>query len=234
VRLILIPCCADKEDGGEGRSIVRSSLQAHLGKPQWDDLLEARRSVLAAIRSESRWTTGKYVKNRELKCGRDFGGSESGARYLPATQRYTGTLYKEAPTLADNASNEESKRSTVLVVSALYGLLHPDDEIQNYNLQMSESPAYRTWKQTLPETLLNFVTRNAVSEMFLLFGPSTAYLKVVMKALSPDLKRVVPRIVHFDVQSGSSYKTPQRHGQVLNYLLSGKRGQVADVAEKIV
>ena len=53
---------------------------------------------------------------------------------MPAIQRYTGVMYKA---LAYHNFEEKQKKifdSAVLIVSGMYGLMRPRDQIANYKL----------------------------------------------------------------------------------------------------
>jgi hypothetical protein len=51
-----------------------------------------------------------------------------------------------------------------LIVSAGYGLLRPDDLIQNYDLQMGQ--VLGIWKERLPKVLADYVSRNGIERIF--------------------------------------------------------------------
>jgi hypothetical protein len=229
VRLILIPCSAEKLPGGQPFASKHvSGLARFVHRAEYDHLMAKRASLLREISSSPRWQVGKYGKNRELVSGPDLGGRELGGLYHRTADRYSGNLYRAAGGLP--VAEESASSQAVLILSALYGLLHPVDLIQDYNLQMSDSPAHRTWKQGLPRVLLHYIECNGVTEMFLLLGRSTSYMKVVMKAL-PMIRVATKEIVHFDVVAGSSVVTPRTHGQVLAELLRGRSGVVPGVVQ---
>ena len=132
-KLFLIPCCASKKHNGHSRSAVPEPLSRLVSEAIYSGILETRREVLSGICQDKRYLSGKYEKNRRLEPGPDFGGQSASGLYLPAVQRYKGTLYSNVPAL----SSRSNRDGQILILSALYGPLHPLSRIQDYNLQMS-------------------------------------------------------------------------------------------------
>ena len=123
--------------------------------------MSARADVLSAIRSNRKYLTGKYSKNAAIQDGPEFGGDRLNGHYMPAIERYIGSLYSGTLGFAEAIRKNERDNSKILVLilSALYGPLHPMDLIQDYNLQMSDSPAYQVWKDQFPLFLEEYVER---------------------------------------------------------------------------
>ena len=177
--------------------------------------------MLSGICQDKRYLSGKYEKNRRLEPGPDFGGQSASGLYLPAVQRYRGTLYSNVPAL----SSRSNRDGQILILSALYGPLHPLSRIQDYNLQMSDKPAYRTWKKCLPRFLRNYALSNGIREIHLFFGSSTYYLKAAQAAVEPLLKeKLIKKAIQYHVIGGSTRLTPQTHGELLQDFL--KRGSI--------
>ena len=114
-------------------------LSRLVSEATYSGILETRREVLSGIRQDKRYLSGKYEKNRGLEPGPGFGGQSASGLYLPTVQRYKGTLYSNVPAL----SSRSNRDGQILILSAPYGPLHPLSRIQDYNLQMSDKPAYR-------------------------------------------------------------------------------------------
>jgi hypothetical protein len=123
--LILIPCCAAKARGGTNAAMP-DPLATSLSDTVYTQLCGARRAVLARIQSEPDLLTDAFTKNGALVDGPDFGGHASSSRYLPALERYTGNLYA-VPGLQAKlyASIADRNSPQVLILSTLYGPLHP-------------------------------------------------------------------------------------------------------------
>ena len=183
-KLFLIPCCASKKHDGHSRSAAPDPLSRLVSEATYSAILETRREMLSGIRRDKRYLSGKYEKNRRLEPGPDFGGQSASGLYLPAVQRYKGTLYSSAPAL----SSRSDCGGRILILSALYGPLHPLSRIQDYNLQMSDKPAYGTWKKCLPGFLRNYALLNGIREVHLFFGSSTYYLKAAQATVESLLK----------------------------------------------
>ena len=223
-KLFLIPCCASKKHNGHSSSAASEPLSRLVSEATYSAILKTRRDVLSDIRRDKRYLSGKYEKNRKLEPGPDFGGQGASGLYLPAVQRYKGTLYSNVPAL----SSRSDRDGRILILSALYGPLHPLSRIQDYNLQMSDKPAYRTWKKRLPGFLRNYTLSNGIEEIHLFFGSSTYYLKVVQGAVGSLLKeKLIKKAIQYHVTSGSTRLTPQTHGELLEDFL--KRGSIDEL-----
>ena len=103
-KLFLIPCCASKKHNGHSRSAVPEPLSRLVSEAIYSGILKTRREVLSGIRQDKRYLSGKYEKNRRLEPGPDFGGQSASGLYLPAVQRYRGTLYSNVPALSSRSN----------------------------------------------------------------------------------------------------------------------------------
>ena len=120
----------------------------------------------------------------------------------------------------------------VLILSALYGPLHPKSSIQNYNLKMSDSPAYKTWKKRFAPFLRCYVLSNGIREIYFFLGKSTHYLKVAEPAAKSLLEEnLIDKAIQYCVVKGNSRKTPTTHGKLLEKHL--KEGQTDELPENI-
>ena len=223
-KLFLIPCCASKSRGGHPPSAEPDPLNRLVPEAAYSEILEIRKRVLSDVHRYDRYVAGKYEKNGSLEPGPDFGGQSASGLYLPAVQRYRGTLYSNAPALS--SSNGTDNR--ILILSALYGPLHPLSRIQDYNLQMSDKPAYGTWKKHLPRFLRDYILSNGIREINLLFGTSTYYLKAARAAVNPMLKdKLIEKAVQYHVVGGGTRLTPRAHGGLLeDWLKTGRIGRL--------
>ena len=77
------------------------------------------------------------ARHTVLRAARAAGAVGRGAATLPATQRYTGVLYRELdwPSLPPAAQVRGERQ--VRIVSGLWGLVAPGDPIPHYRLKMS-------------------------------------------------------------------------------------------------
>ena len=229
--LFIIPCCKGKAPGGQTPFSLSDPLQDLISQPSYRALLSARKLVLDELRGDPKYVSGKYDKNSNIKDGPEFGTSRPVGEYLPAVERYVGKLYKGSPGLADRIKTHiaDPNKPCVLILSALYGPLHPLALIQDYNLQMSDRPAYQAWKQNLPPFLAEYVRRSSIDEIRLYLGGSTHYLRVAKPAVKLlKEKKLVDRVIHYDVKNGNSHLTPTLHGRLALSHLEGRRDPEAE------
>jgi hypothetical protein len=206
-------------------------MQGLISQPSYRALLSARKLVLEKLRGDPKYVSGKYDTNSNIKDGPEFGTSRPVGDYLPAVERYVGNLYKGSPGLADGIKthNANPDKPCVLILSALYGPLHPSALIQDYNLQMSDPPAYQPWKRNFSPFLAEYVRRSSIEEVRLYLGGSTAYLRVAKPAVRLlKEKKLVGRVIHYDVKNGNSHRTPSLHGRLALSHLEGRRDPDAE------
>jgi hypothetical protein len=168
--------------------------------------------------------TDAFSKNRALVEGPDFAGDVNTGRYLPALERYTGNLYA-VPGLRTklHASLSDDNAPRVLILSALYGPLHPLSPIQDYNLRMDQVPA-RIWQKAYLPLLDHYVSTQGIRSIVLLVGSMTAYYRVASQAASDLLRRGrITAASQYHVLDGNTRATPIEHGRLLVDLLSGQR-----------
>ena len=218
-KLFIIPCCARKRPGGEQVDTYQDRLVDVVSPGIQENVITARANVLAGLQIEQKYLSGKYDKNKSIQDGPDFGGTSAKGLYLPAVDRYIGSLYTGNQKTVNAIRKNEARNSKVrvLILSALYGPLHPQDLIQDYNLQMSDKPAYRVWKAQFPRFLEDYVDRNQISDINLYVGGSTRYFRVAELAAKRLKERdLIQSVVQYEVIDGSSYVTPFTHGQLLH------------------
>jgi hypothetical protein len=134
VDIVVIACCQRKKLGGTPAPFYRSRLSDILGERTLRKLMEGRKRLATIL--------------RELP-GADVGFEEvEGPEMLPAWQRYDGNLYRAAHL---NRRKHPWKRS-LLILSALYGVVDPLDPIRHYELSMKDrladgTPISQWWNQ---------------------------------------------------------------------------------------
>ncbi len=224
-KLLIIPCCARKRPGGERVGVHAAHRGDLVSSDAYADILSARADVLSGVRKKPKYLSGKFSKNASIQDGPEFGGDRLNGRYMPAIERYIGSLYSGTSGFVEAIRKNEpdSTRISVLILSALYGPLHPLDLIQDYNLQMSNSPAYQVWKDQFPLFLEEYVVREQISDLHLYMGRSTRYFRVAELAVARLKRRdLIESAVQYDVIGGSSYITPYTHGQLMYSHLVGE------------
>lgn len=221
-RLLIIPCCARKKAGG---GPWRSNPQAYDGVISKDAVLQvfdARKEILRAVtEAGSVYHEPKYIKNRAIKTGPDFGCRDISGEYMPAIERYCGTLYAACPGIKERFGESAEKGPHLLILSALYGPLHPLDCIQDYNLAMGERHAGKAWSDLFPAFLASFVEAFSIRKIELFLGVSTAYFRIAKRAVSPLIRAGYIRAIHHEVQNGNLRETPRNHGLTLARRLGG-------------
>jgi len=214
--LFIFPCCADKVSGGN--DWAPETLAKYVDQKAITHVRNTRKLLLDAILQDSKYLLGKYNKNISIHYGPEFGCYDNQGKYLPAIQRYCGSLYKAISRIDNHL--QDGSLPNMLILSALYGPLHPLDMIQDYNLKISDPPAYRIWKEYFPPFLMQYVDLNRITEIKLYLGRTTHYLKVTKQAVIPLIKEgKVNRVTQYEVVGGNSYHTPYNHGLLIAHHL---------------
>jgi len=140
--LIITICSNEKTKGGEfyrreSPSILKI-IPEHAGK-----IIQARTNAFELVQSGVVGRDGIKLNelpfNSRLVCGPEFGGKSSGStQYMQALDRYDGRFYKALKS-GDKNIIEESPHH-LLIISALYGLVLPDELIQCYSCTIDDSP----------------------------------------------------------------------------------------------
>ncbi len=222
--LLIIPCCAAKDEGGQSIREYPDPLRQKVSEKHYSDILTARATALHDLKETPKFST--HAKNLSLREGLDFGGKGLSGAYLTAMCRYTGNLYSvpELKTVLEKAVSSASGPQ-IIILSALYGPLHPLSKIQNYNLKMSDRPA-KIWSSSFLPFLKDYVLRNSISAIYLYLGSSTQYFRVAAKA-AVELKDrgIVSQVIQYHVVNGNTRETPQGHGYRLLFDLTGRLGE---------
>ena len=135
--LVLLACSNRKQSGGVPNYTPSKPLDQALSPESFEKLMYARAELVRST-------------NKKLPTGPDVGipGPQVASQFLPAYQRYTGTVYDRGRVqeLYPGQSNIR-----LVIISALYGLLDGDDLIQKYDLVMDETVSgqrlYTWWKR---------------------------------------------------------------------------------------
>jgi hypothetical protein len=156
--LILIPDSAHIRRGGDPSWRRQATALALLGAAG-DALGEARR-MLAEMIGEA--------------AGPDLGGEGNRRAYLPALERFDGSLYAAAGLGRLKADDREALRRSCLIVSGLYGLLTTTEPIREHDLTMEARlpdgrPVSGWWREHgLPEVLRSHVVGSGVTDVYCL------------------------------------------------------------------
>ena len=213
--LLIIPCSGKKQGEGMTLDNYDDVLKEFVAPEIYYSIISVRKNLLETIKQKQKYVSNKCSKNKNIKYGADFGLHDLSGKYLPAIDRYTGKLYSEVPNFSELIKNglDSPDKPRIIILSALYGPLHPLSMIQDYNLKMSDSPAYQTWKKYFPTFIKQYIQQNNINKIHLYFGSSTSYFKVAHKAINPMLKKgLINQAIQFEVEDGNSYHTPINHG----------------------
>jgi cytoplasmic iron level regulating protein YaaA (DUF328/UPF0246 family) len=173
---VLLPPSETKRDGGDGGPVELASLT-------FPELTEARRELMAAVATLA---VDEDAAMRALKLGpRQSAEVERNRRIhdapsMPAIDRYTGVLFDalDAPTLSAEARSYAAE--SVMVHSALFGLVGALDPIPAYRLSHdSRLPGIRLrqfWRARLEAALAELpgVILDLRSEGYVGLGPPPA------------------------------------------------------------
>jgi len=213
--LFIIPCSGKKQRFGVTLDNYKDVLREFVSPEIYNSIISARKELLSTIKQNQKYISNKYSKNKNIKLGPDFGLQDLSSKYLPAIDRYTGRLYAVKQNFSELVKNslDSPNKPRIIILSALYGPLHPLSMIQDYNLKMSDSPAFNIWKEYFPNFLRDYISRNQISRIHLYLGSTTNYLKVVKNAILPLLKKgFINQAIQFGIKDGGFFHTPINHG----------------------
>ncbi len=151
--LVLLPCSGGKGSGPEIFENDKTVLQ-FVDAKMADIILEGRN-----------------------RCSMDLNTRSS---KISALARYEGTLYTVDPALKRQLAHMiETDGLHVLIISASYGLLRPEERIHLYNATMQKRLG--VWGRRVPMAIEDYVRRQGIREVYGFFGKSTAYMSVVRR-----------------------------------------------------
>jgi len=193
--LLITICSNNKKQGGgpfaKGKPSLLTALPEHAST-----IIKKRQAILHLLEEGDAIRDGVEIShmqlNSRLKLGPDFGGNES-SLYMPAYQRYIGRFFAEVG--KNNPSILAETAHHVLILSGLYGILLPEEQIQAYSCHVDDHPRIsETWKDTafLTSLVLAYINRNAIKRVLDLIGQE-AYRNMV------DWDRIAKKIdtIHF-------------------------------------
>lgn len=172
--LVLLPPSETKVDGGN------DSAALDLDRLSYPSLNPSRTTALRAMRSLSR-NLGQMAQALRLGPTQHFellrNRAIRDAPVLPAVDRYTGVLYDALGASTLSAEARALARQTVVIHSALFGLLGADDPIPAYRVSHdSRLPAVRLrslWSESVSAELGRYdgLILDFRSEAYVALGP---------------------------------------------------------------
>ncbi len=187
--LLLLPPSETKRDGGaEDRALDLRALS-------FPELTPQRRAVLAATRRLAR-NLGTMAAALKLGPSQHFELLRNRALgrppVMPALERYTGVLYDALDVASLPAAAREFAGATVVIHSALFGLLGADDPIPAYRLSHdSRMPGLSlkgTWREPVSRSLAahDGLVLDLRSEAYVELGPAPGSWFVRVVAADPS------------------------------------------------
>jgi cytoplasmic iron level regulating protein YaaA (DUF328/UPF0246 family) len=135
--------------------------------------------------------------------------------FMPAIERYNGHLYncidkkKFERCILDNTN--KPNKDNLLILSGLYGPLHPESLINDYEYKMKND-----WSKTFVTFLEDYVKTNNITKIYIYVGKNTSYYNTLINAIKPLLKnKLLSSVVHYNVinpDGGAVRETPKNHG----------------------
>lgn len=132
--LILIPPSEGKAPGGTGPAWAPATMAV--------DLDDRRERVMAALRSAMRRNAAERgrmlgVKGDALAAATEANRHVATSPTMPAADRFTGVLYDALDLAGLPAAARRRADTSLLVLSAVFGLVTPSDPIPDHKLKMS-------------------------------------------------------------------------------------------------
>lgn len=152
--LLLMPCCANKNDNPE--------------------LFSRERTVYDFITNNAK----KLLIEGRKKCSKNI---VEDSKEISALTRYDGYLYTQDLSFKERIKKEIFENEVhVLILSAGYGVLRPEERIKNYNVRIDET--YSCWiKNKLPEVIQDYIIIQKITHVFGVFAKTTSYMKIIRK-----------------------------------------------------
>jgi cytoplasmic iron level regulating protein YaaA (DUF328/UPF0246 family) len=194
--LVLLPPSETKRDGG----LPGSALDLHA--LSFPELGRERRAALAGLRRVSRSLSAASTalglgptQRFEIERNRAISTSP----LMPAIERYTGVLYDGLGVETMDAATRGFLGETVVIHSALFGLLRADDAIPAYRFshdsRVPGMPLAKLWRDAIATVLAAQagLVLDLRSEAYVHFGPAPAregsvFLRVVTEGEGGTLR----------------------------------------------
>lgn len=172
-RLILIACSHNKRDSGEqGHDDLRPV--GWINEPNLRQRIINKRTYIYGILKDAKLADGFerggnrafQPANLTLQHGPDLGGTKilgKTIHYRPAWDRYNGRIYGPVTQASWKTYSGNRDRMRVLIMSGLYGLIEPEEMIQNYDVHLTDShvesgaSVSSMWSELYTESLENYV-----------------------------------------------------------------------------
>ncbi len=193
--LIITICSNNKVQGGspfiKGKPSIINSLPELA-----QTVIRKRQTILHLLKEGNVVRDNIEISNMQLnsrlRLGPDIGGNEA-SLYMPAHQRYIGRFFSEA--CKNNPSIFTETDHHVLILSALYGILLPEEQIQAYSCHVDDNPLIKEiWQESgfLTSLILAYINNKLIKMVLDLTGQES-YRELV------DWERITRKaeVLHF-------------------------------------
>jgi pimeloyl-ACP methyl ester carboxylesterase len=147
-RLLLVACSHTKAPGGN--VVANFDPAAWIPPPGLRQRVIDKRSYVFSLLNDAKLADGferggnrkHQPANSDLIHGPDLGGLNAtghDGKYMAAWQRYGGRFYTAVSKDTWDNYNRNRASVEVLIMSGLYGLLEPNEEIQNYDVHLTDT-----------------------------------------------------------------------------------------------
>ena len=147
MNIFVTTCSAKKIKGG------KNYFSYGWNNEKRGELLKKRSRVLRMM--ENKVVTSSLKLPVE---GPDFGGTSEEGLYLPARRRYSQGSFVQGLTTSGCKLSKWGKRNRLYFISALYGLAHYEEPIQNYDLRLYQPVLSDKWKES--DVLTNLLIKD--------------------------------------------------------------------------
>jgi cytoplasmic iron level regulating protein YaaA (DUF328/UPF0246 family) len=177
---LILTICSNHKNEDEGGRLVEyqtaGTFREYLTEEQIKTFYKKRRKVFNLIKSDEANRDEKEVRkfpyNKDLKEGHDFliNCDITKGKYLPAASRYDGRFYITlSPDSSDRLSMLTNTPHNVVIISGLYGLLTPTEQIQCYSCNVSDhQDIAKNWTDSdiISDLLTAYIKKNNITKVF--------------------------------------------------------------------
>lgn len=159
-------------EGGTDVFKEQDSVLSRLPADSQSELIDKRARAFRWLKKDktAQWqgipiTDHEY--NKQLVCGREFGGNDKGALYLPALERFRGEFYLALEAEGRQAASQSQHH--ILLLCGLYGVSALKEPIQRYNCPVRKDlGCYDIWTRdddTTTNILLSYIEHNKIARV---------------------------------------------------------------------
>lgn len=151
---------------------------------------------------------------------------------VKAINLYNGVAFKKLELESYNSRELEYLNNSLIILSAMYGVLNPFDNIKKYRLDMtmkiSENSLYSFWSEKVTAYINELLSQD--SEKILLNLASNEYSKMInKKALNFKMITVDFKEIKNGKYSSVSSFSKQGRGMLLNHLIKNQITNIEDI-----